>query len=796
MNLSNKKGAFSFVEIIITLSIIVLLAVIWLNANNNYQDRASNAKIVSDIETLNNALTEYANENDSLPMPWGNNNFFKADASYGHSYEESETFWVHGFITEDTISKKYLQIVPLDPNTKQYYAYGKTKEENNSIVQYKKVANQFEIAWVFKENNVNSAFVRWNYTAQIGPFNLIREYNGPNFVFDEGIYLPYNPDERILTARVWDYSGTVTINGKSENISNIELISGDEIIVSAGGTASIYFSDGTKSVLWDTTEESKLVLSQMDFLEKNNLITKVKLVLWGWTIWNKASHLDDNSGFEIYTTDSTAAVRWTIFWVNKGSTSTNVTVQKWKVEVAKVTSATDLDTLKNQVEKESVQKTLIPNTNGTDADSIIESDGASKWITIDGGTGNASSGTKAKDTIEEEVENEMIHEIGDVSSSSRPEIHSWTRSWDNFEAEIALDDSYTNADYLKIEYDEENETASFLKLIPQVNAGNTIEAYKENDWKTVWKLILNQDTVFTKKDGSTIKLGQINKKVTIFFGTRLGDGSVIESRGQGLSLALTSSYERNEDGEIAQIFPEDWNEDGTIIVPNPSDPGTTDPNPPSNDDENLASCIINYTGYKPENYTLDHLDTKLFKKIIDIEWGESIYIREVTCNSGTPTYTQLPTETSCSDERYELNWDSCKLKAPESETIDYGPIIAGTQKEWLGLDGEFIIKLEVANVPSDKRYLLHRPGVIQLYFGKDDDAWKICFQKSSSDYKICTSGTTDVHFERNSNNQIYINGDPTGKYVNGNVDYLYIWAGILWSNKLFKIDVQSLKISK
>ena len=97
--MKSNKRAFSFVEIVITLSIIVLLAVIWLNANNNYQERTVNAKIVSDIETINNALTEYANESNSLPLPGGNNNFFKADASYAHSYDDNETFWVHGFIT-------------------------------------------------------------------------------------------------------------------------------------------------------------------------------------------------------------------------------------------------------------------------------------------------------------------------------------------------------------------------------------------------------------------------------------------------------------------------------------------------------------------------------------------------------------------------------------------------------------------------------------------------------------------------------------------------------------------------
>jgi hypothetical protein len=42
---------------------------------------------------------------------------------------------VYGSITEDTIAKKYLDILPLDPRTNSYYSYGKTKN-----------TNQFEIA--------------------------------------------------------------------------------------------------------------------------------------------------------------------------------------------------------------------------------------------------------------------------------------------------------------------------------------------------------------------------------------------------------------------------------------------------------------------------------------------------------------------------------------------------------------------------------------------------------------------------------------------------------------------------
>lgn len=308
-----KKYAFSLVEIIIALAIIVLLAVIWMSANQGYKDKTDNTKIVSDIETINNSLESYAQENSSLPMPWGNTNFFKIDTSYSHSYEDSDTFWVYGSITEDTLPKKYLDVLPLDPRTNSYYSYWKTWENVDKLV-----ANQFELASVQNIDWEYQAMVSWNYTAEAWPYNLIREYNGSNFVYDKSkSNLPYNPEELILIA----IAGWVVYR---EN-DTIEATSWD---------LEIFFSDGSVSVLenwWSLT------LTELSFPQDNNLTTFIKLTLEAGTIWTKATHLNDNSEFEVYTTDSTAAVRGTIFWVKKDSLTapTEVFVVEWNVEVYK-----------------------------------------------------------------------------------------------------------------------------------------------------------------------------------------------------------------------------------------------------------------------------------------------------------------------------------------------------------------------------------------------------------------------------------------------------------------------------
>lgn len=300
----NNKKAFSIVEIIIAISIITLLAVIWTASMKWYDETKTNTKVLADTTTINNALESYSQVNSILPIPGWNINFYWIDTTYTHSYEDLDTYWVYGALTENTLAKKYLDVLPLDPRTNSYYSYGKTKE-----------TNQFEIASVQIIDSVASAKVIWNYTAETGPYNLIREYNWKDFVYNRSeINLPYNPEELILIVtdenwniyREWDTITTTTT------------------------PLEIYFSDWSTSIL---DKDSKLTLNKLNFPKENNLSTIVKLALWAGTIWTKATHLNDESEFEVYTTDSTAAVRWTLFSVSKDTISTKITVIEWKVEI-------------------------------------------------------------------------------------------------------------------------------------------------------------------------------------------------------------------------------------------------------------------------------------------------------------------------------------------------------------------------------------------------------------------------------------------------------------------------------
>lgn len=355
-----------------------------------YQEKRNNTKVENDLAQLANAFTSYKEAEKKLPDPIGNKNYFTADGMYNHS--GSGAFWVHGFITSETLPKKYLNFVPVDIKTNQYYAFGKTLDNT-----------WYEVAWVMQEGGTYYSKVYGDYSWENGPYNLIREYNGPSFVAnDSTINFPYNPEEKLLTARISVFSWSITINGTTltdeASVTSTTLRQGDEITVSSGWYAQIYYSDGSSSTLWDDSSASTITLSNMAFVEDNNLYTQIKLTLHIGSLWTNATTLDSKSDFEVYTTDTSAAVRGTIFWVSKAPNETNITVNKWKVEVKKVSEPLNTTQLSQKlVEEEAIWVTNVSSwgTGGIpwydSSTSILEAIDSPVGITIPSNTGIPTS---------------------------------------------------------------------------------------------------------------------------------------------------------------------------------------------------------------------------------------------------------------------------------------------------------------------------------------------------------------------------------------------------------------------
>ena len=403
---------FSFIELLITITILGLISIIAVSSFSQQNEASLNTKVQSEISTLENSLLLYKQENSELPQPKWNRNFFTKSTNYAHSYEDDETFWVHGFITNNSLAKKYIDIIPVDPRTGSFYAYWKTKW-----------TEMYEIAWVIAKNDSYSSFVSWDYTAENGPFNLIREYNGPLFVKNNSQNnFPYNPYERVLTAKISDYSWDITINSSSytqEEVLSYELISGDMIEISSGGYAELYYSDGTYSVLWDETSASKVIIQTMEFPEENNLITNIKLILESGMIWNKAANLDDESEFQIYTTDSTAAVRWTVFWVQKNDDDSQIIIQEWKVAVALV-STEDISELQESITNKTVVTQVIDTDNSnisySDNESILSASDNNQAVWIQISDTEISYNSSAIEAIPSDIYQDLLATTTDEST--------------------------------------------------------------------------------------------------------------------------------------------------------------------------------------------------------------------------------------------------------------------------------------------------------------------------------------------------------------------------------------------
>lgn len=462
------KKAFSLVEIIITVTLLVLLATVGFSMAEKYQQNKTNTKVQADLATLSNAFTSYKTVEKKFPDPIANKNYFTNEWMYTH--DEVNAFWVHGFITSETLPNKYLNFVPVDIKTNQYYAFWKTIDNSG-----------FEIAWVLQKDGNYISKVYGDYTWETGPYNLIREYNGPSFVADESpINFPYNPDEKLLTAKVGVFSGSVSINGTSlsdkATITSTILRLGDTVKVGPWDFATLYFSDGSMSTLWDITLESELVLANMTFVEDNNLYTQIKLALKVGSLWTSAAKLDSKSSFEVYTTDTSAAVRGTIFGVTKEVSGTTITVEQGKVEVKKISFAwlwdfADLITAINDQSYTSLTiNGLPPNPLITTQIGwnwiLIEPTGTPIWVTITSTnsfewtkTYDYDESVKLKEKEEKEINNKtfITNSGAETESIQEAALTLWENilreggcenedqiylGWECIDKELSIDDDY------------------------------------------------------------------------------------------------------------------------------------------------------------------------------------------------------------------------------------------------------------------------------------------------------------------------------------------------------------------
>ena len=318
--MSEKKEKKSIINYLIILLIILLLLIIGFTSFDYFKTNKTNSKNLENLEKISNLLKEYKSKNNTLPSVSGNKNYFLNSWDYAHKNEKN-IFWVYNFLIWDFSNKKEIFI---DSKTNSYFSYW--KKNNNS---------EFQIAWIVEKNWDKKTKIIWNYNSKYWPISLIREYNWPIFISENSSnHFPYNPEEKFLTAQISKLEWSIKINWKKViSINNFKLKALDKIELEKNNFAEIYTEDWTFFRIWSIKQKTILDLKEYLYKQEDKLKTNIKLFLTSWKIFIKAASQSENSEFEILTQDATAAVRWTIYQVEKNSKYTKITLNIWEVDV-------------------------------------------------------------------------------------------------------------------------------------------------------------------------------------------------------------------------------------------------------------------------------------------------------------------------------------------------------------------------------------------------------------------------------------------------------------------------------
>lgn len=311
---TNKK-AFSFVEILVVLAILVILWFAITKVSMDSKEKRDNAKINSDLISINNGLNLYFQENQKLPLPDWTINYFDENWKYIHdSFDDSElTFWAY-WVSPD-LWKKYFSEELKDPRTNNFYSYWLSKNW------------ELQVAWVLKDKEQYQAKISWDFKLNEKLSGLIREYNWLNFVTDLWRNLPYNPELVLLSAT--DLNWNTFVKNDVLEIKSREVFKNWEKLVteftqdkkvSGAEYYDLYFSDWSIA-RFEIDEDLKVTFWKdneiFDFIKWSNKKSKIALFFETGSMWIfSGSKEKSGSELEVSFRDTTAAVRWTIFHIS------------------------------------------------------------------------------------------------------------------------------------------------------------------------------------------------------------------------------------------------------------------------------------------------------------------------------------------------------------------------------------------------------------------------------------------------------------------------------------------------
>lgn len=139
--MKKNKDWFTFVELIITTIIIVILTATWFYSYVWYLTDARDSQRKSDMAKIKSAMKLYKVNRWAYPIPWDAYNITNSWLVVANQWLLNENVWL-----------STLDSLPTDPQTKNYYFYSTTASKS-----------EFQIAMSFENTEFSIAYLDWDY---------------------------------------------------------------------------------------------------------------------------------------------------------------------------------------------------------------------------------------------------------------------------------------------------------------------------------------------------------------------------------------------------------------------------------------------------------------------------------------------------------------------------------------------------------------------------------------------------------------------------------------------------------
>jgi len=135
------KNGFTFIELIIVISIIAILTSIWFYSYIWYLSESRDSQRKSDLSQVTSALKIYKQKRWYYALPGDNFNIVYSWTTVAYQWKLNKN-----------VHLNTLENLPTDPKIKIYYTYSVTTNKQ-----------EFELGATLENDDINQAIIKWNY---------------------------------------------------------------------------------------------------------------------------------------------------------------------------------------------------------------------------------------------------------------------------------------------------------------------------------------------------------------------------------------------------------------------------------------------------------------------------------------------------------------------------------------------------------------------------------------------------------------------------------------------------------